>query len=67
MLVAGRYRSQQQLIGPVFFPIYLFALQAGLGAALLVTVCALGRDSGRAGRSDPTLARGDARVPGPGA
>lgn len=38
MLVAGRYRARQQLIGPVFFPIYLFALQAGLGIALLVTV-----------------------------
>jgi hypothetical protein len=38
MLVAGRYRSHQQLIGPVFFPIYIFALKAGLGIALLVTV-----------------------------
>ena len=38
MLVAGRYRSHQQLIGPVFFPIYIFALKAGLGIALLVTL-----------------------------
>ena len=38
MVVAGRYRSQQQLIGPVFFPLYLFVLKAGLGVALLVTV-----------------------------
>lgn len=38
MLVAGRYRSGQQLIGPVFFPLYLFSLKAGLGVALLVTV-----------------------------
>lgn len=38
MLVAGRYRSRQQLIGPVFFPIYVFALQAGLAVALLVTL-----------------------------
>ena len=38
MVVAGRYRSQQQLIGPVFFPLYLFSLQVGLGIALLVTV-----------------------------
>jgi len=38
MLVAGRYRSWQQLIGPVFFPLYLFSLKAGLGVALLVTV-----------------------------
>ena len=26
MIVAGRYRAHQQLIGPVFFPVYLFAL-----------------------------------------
>lgn len=38
MCVAGRYRSQQQLIGPMFFPLYLFVLKAGLGIALLVTV-----------------------------
>jgi hypothetical protein len=38
MIVAGRYRSRQQLIGPVFFPIYMFALKTGLGVALLVTV-----------------------------
>ena len=38
MVVAGRYRSRQHLIGPVFFPIYLFALKVGLGAALVVTV-----------------------------
>jgi hypothetical protein len=37
MLVAGRYRSHQQLIGPVFFPVYLVALKAGLVIALLVT------------------------------
>ena len=37
MVVAGRYRSRQHLIGPVFFPIYLFALKVGLGAALIVT------------------------------
>lgn len=38
MLVAGRYRSRQQLIGPAFFAIYVFALKAGLAIALLVTV-----------------------------
>ena len=38
MLVAGRYRSHQQLIGPTFFPIYVVALQAGLAVALLVTI-----------------------------
>ncbi len=37
MIVAGRYRSHQQLVGPVFFPMYVFALKAGLGIALLVT------------------------------
>jgi hypothetical protein len=38
MVVAGSYRSRQQLIGPLFFPLYLFVLKAGLGVALLVTV-----------------------------
>ncbi len=38
MLVAGRYRQHQQLIGPVFFPMYLFTLKLGLGVALIVTV-----------------------------
>ncbi len=37
MIVAGRYRKRQQLIGPAFFPLYLFALKAGLGVAALVT------------------------------
>ena len=40
MLVAGRYRSHQQLIGPTFFPIYVVALQAGLAVALLVSIIA---------------------------
>jgi hypothetical protein len=38
MLVAGRYRTRQQLVGPTFFPIYILALQMGLGVALLVSV-----------------------------
>jgi hypothetical protein len=38
MLVAGRYRSRQQLIGPVFFSLYLFTLKIGLAVALIVTV-----------------------------
>lgn len=42
MIVAGRYRSRQHLIGPVFFPIYLFALKIGLGVALIVTVVLAG-------------------------
>jgi hypothetical protein len=40
MLVAGRSRSHQLLIGPTFFPIYVVALQAGLAIALLVTIIA---------------------------
>ena len=38
MLVAGRYRSRQHLIGSVFFPIYIVALKLGLGVALIVTI-----------------------------
>jgi hypothetical protein len=38
MLVAGRYCSRQQLIGPVFFPVYLLALKMGLAISLLVSV-----------------------------
>jgi hypothetical protein len=37
MLVAGRYRERQHLIGPTFFPLYVLALKMGLGVALLVT------------------------------
>jgi hypothetical protein len=42
MLVAGRYRSHQHLIGSVFFPIYVFALKLGLGVALIVTIVLAG-------------------------
>ena len=38
MIVAGRYQTRQHLIGPAFFPIYVFALKMGLAVALLVTV-----------------------------
>ena len=38
MLVAGRYRTRQHLIGPTFFPLYVFALKMGLGVSLLVTI-----------------------------
>lgn len=38
MIVAGRYRSHQYLIGPVFFPMYTLALKMGMAVALLVTV-----------------------------
>jgi hypothetical protein len=37
IIVAAKYRSGQQLIGPVFFPMYLFSLQLGLGVSLLIT------------------------------
>ena len=37
-VVAGRYAPRQQLIGPVFFPIYVLTLKLGLVAALVVTV-----------------------------
>jgi hypothetical protein len=37
MLVAGRYRERQHLIGPTFFPLYVFDLKMVLGVALLVT------------------------------
>lgn len=36
--VAARFAPRQQLIGPVFFPIYVLALKIGLSVALLVTV-----------------------------
>jgi hypothetical protein len=38
MLVAGRYRSHQRLIGPAFFPLYVVVLTIGLAICLLVTV-----------------------------
>ncbi len=38
VVVAGRYGQRQQLIGPVFFPIYVIALKIGLGVAAVVTV-----------------------------
>ena len=37
MLVAGRYRTHQRLIGPAFFPMYALVLKLGLGVSLLVT------------------------------
>lgn len=37
-LVAARFAPRQQLIGPVFFPIYVLALKLGLAVALVVTI-----------------------------
>src|SRR5262245_38225189 len=45
MIVAGRYRSRQYLIGPVFYPFYLFVLQAGLAVSLMVTLVLAGVDA----------------------
>jgi hypothetical protein len=38
MLVAGRYTRRQHLIGPAFFPTYLFALKVALAIMLAVSV-----------------------------
>ena len=38
MVVAGRYRARTHLIGPTFFPLYIFVLKMGLGVALLVSI-----------------------------
>jgi hypothetical protein len=38
LLVAGRYRTRQQLIGPAFFPLYISTLKMGIGVALLVSI-----------------------------
>jgi hypothetical protein len=40
LVVAGRYRQHQYLVGPMFFPIYMFTLKIGLAAALAVTILA---------------------------
>lgn len=38
MVVAGKYLTQQHLIGPALISIYLFTLKIGLATALVVTV-----------------------------
>ena len=38
MVVAGRYRSRQRLIGPALFPLYVVALKVGLAITLLARV-----------------------------
>ena len=65
LLVAGRYRTRQQLIGPTFFPLYILALNMGLGIALLVSIV-LGVVHGRAlRRSLSASSRNRAQVSGP--
>jgi hypothetical protein len=64
MLVAGRYRTHQQLIGPAFFPIYLFALKAGLAAALLLTAAVAAITAVVSGDPVPHLVRGMLAFPG---
>ncbi|BCS34104.1 hypothetical protein TBR22_A33330 [Luteitalea sp. TBR-22] len=54
-LVASRFAPRQHLIGPVVFPIYLFALKLGLGAALVVTVVLAVITSALQGVSVPVL------------
>ena len=44
LVVAGRYRSRQQLVGPAMFPLYLWVLKLGLGVALAVTLALTGVD-----------------------
>jgi hypothetical protein len=63
MLVAGRYQTKQQLIGPVFFPIYLFALKLGLGVALIVTVVLAIASAALNGNVIDHLVRGAASYP----
>ena len=40
MLLASRYRTQRQLVGPAVFPLYWLVLRIALGIALLVHVIA---------------------------
>ena len=64
MLVAGRYRSHQHLIGSAFFPIYLFALKLGLGVALIVTIVLAGIDAMLHGEVVRNLVDGMLAYPG---
>ena len=65
MLVAGRYYSKRFLIGPAFFPIYIFALKLGVGAALVVTIVLGLIDGADARRRCPAHRRQLSRVSGP--
>ncbi len=64
VVVAGRYRRQQQLIGPVFFPIYVLALKMGLAAAAAVTVVLAVLGAAWRGASIAHLVDGLAEFPG---
>ncbi len=64
VLVAGRFGSQQQLIGPVFFPIYVLALKLGLAAAAVVTVVLALVAAAWRGASLPQLMDGLLAFPG---
>ena len=65
MLVAGRYRTRQHLIGPTFFPLYVFALKMGLGVALLVTTVLAVVTAALHGDPVRRMRGSDAGVPGP--
>jgi hypothetical protein len=58
IIVAGRYGPRQQLIGPVFFPVYLLALKVGLAAAAVVTVVIAVIGAASRGGSVPYLVDG---------
>jgi hypothetical protein len=64
ILVAGRYRRTQHLIGPVLFPLYVFALQAGLAVALLVTIVLGAVGAAMHDRAAPELLRAFLGFPG---
>ena len=64
MLVAGRYRTRQVLIGPAFFPIYVFVLKLGIGAALAVSIVAGAIDVLLHGDAVNRIVRGVIAFPG---
>jgi hypothetical protein len=64
LVVAGRYRSNQYLISPGLFPFYLFALRAGLGVALGVTVLLTAVALGLAGGGTGQIVNGLLAFPG---
>ena len=64
MLVAGRYRRHQRLIGPAFFPIYALVLKLGLGVCLLVTAVLPAVGAVKEGAAPSQLGRAHIQKPG---